>query len=241
MVDVGEVLVIIPARAGSKGLPGKAIRSFCGLPLIRHSFLCALRIPEVSQIVINSDSEEILAAACPDSELWQLRPPELAQDDTPVWAVVRHALAECEMVTRLAFQYVVLLEPTSPCRRPEWVSGALQLLVEHPHADGVHGISLTPFNPIWNCLVEREGYLDYLVPQGRFYHRRQDVPETFRADGSLHVWRARFVREREGGYHWGLHVGFKTDPRWACSIDTLEEFDELERKVREGVIRLPWI
>ena len=236
-----KVLAIIPARGGSKGLPGKNIRPFCDIPLIRHSFLCALRIPEVTDIVVSSDSEEFMSAACPDPDLWLLRPQELAQDDTPVWAVIRHALAEREKTSSAHFDYVVLLEPTSPCRKPEWVSEALKLLIDHPHADGVHGISLTPFNPIWNCLTESEGYLQYLVPQGRFYHRRQDVPPTYRMDGSLHIWRARFVREREGGYHWGRHVGYKTDPRWACSIDTLEEFEELERKVREGVIKLAWM
>jgi CMP-N-acetylneuraminic acid synthetase len=166
---------------------------------------------------------------------------ELAQDDTPVWDVIRHALAERERITGTVYQYVVLLEPTSPCRRPVWISEALKLLRETPHADGVHGISLTPFNPIWNCLVEKEGRLEYLVPQGRFYHRRQDVPPTYRMDGSLHVWRARFVRERDGGYHWGQHVGYKTDPRLACSIDTLEQFEELEEKVKKGVIKLAWM
>ena len=92
-----KVLAIIPARGGSKGLPGKNIRPFCGIPLVYHSFLCALRIPEVTDIVITSDSEEVLAAGCPDQDLWVRRPPELAQDDTPVWEAIRHALAEREM------------------------------------------------------------------------------------------------------------------------------------------------
>ena len=236
-----KVLAIIPARAGSKGLPGKNIRPFCGLPLVRHAVLCANRIPEVSHFVVSSDSEEVLVAACANPMGHLLRPAELAQDDTPIWAVIRHVLAEGERRFGVTFEYVVLLEPTSPCREPWWVSAALQLLKDHPLADGVHGISLTPFNPIWNCLTEREGYLQYLVPAGRFYHRRQDVPPTYRMDGSLHIWRAGFVREREGGYHWGQHVGYKTDSRWACSIDTLEDFEELERKVKEGVIKLPWM
>ncbi len=237
----GNVLAIIPARAGSKGLPGKNIRPFCGIPLVRHSFLCALRIPEVTDIVISSDSEEVLATACPDTDLLLKRPPELAQDDTPVWAVIRHALAEREKTTGTPFQYVVLLEATSPCRKPEWVSEALKLLIAHPHADGVHGISLTPFNPIWNCLLEKDGHLEYLVPQGRFYHRRQDVPPTYRMDGSLHIWRARFVRETEGGYHWGRYIGFHADPDWACSIDTLRDFEELEQRVLRGEIKLAWM
>ena len=241
MPDPNNVLAIIPARAGSTGLPGKNIRPFCGVPLINHSFLCALRIPELTDIIISSDSEEILAAACPDPELWLRRPSELAQDDTPVWDVIRYVLAAREKQKGMHFDYVVLLEATSPCRKPEWVSEALKLLKEKPHADGVHGVSLTPFNPIWNCLLEREGYLEYLVPQGRLYHRRQDVPPTYRMDGSLHIWRARFVRETEGGYHWGRYIGYKTDPRWACSIDTLEDFETLVEKVQKGAIVLPWM
>ena len=236
-----NVLAIIPARSGSKGLPGKNIRPFCGIPLVYHSYLCAISSSAISSIVISSDSEEILAN--PGYIRWegQLRPPELAEDNTPIWDVIRYVLAKREEEEGLRYSYVVLLEPTSPCRKPEWVSEALKLLIDHPHADGVHGVSLTPFNPIWNCLTESDGYLQYLVPAGRFYHRRQDVPPTYRMDGSLHIWRAGFVREREGGYHWGQHVGYKTDPRWACSIDTLEDFEALERKVKEGVIKLPWM
>ena len=235
-----NVLAIIPARGGSKGLPGKNLRPFCQIPLVRHAVMCAEMIPEVTKIAVSSDSEEILTAASPGPEFLVRRPSALAEDDSPVWDTIRHALAYAEQWGD-RFEYLLLLEPTSPCRKPEWVSDALALLKASPHADGVHGISITPFNPIWNCLLEKDGRLEYLVPQGRFYHRRQDVPPTYRMDGSLHIWRARFVRGREGGYHWGNHVGYKTDPAWACSIDTLDDFESLEAKVKSGRIKLQWM
>lgn len=239
-----KVLALIPARGGSKGLPGKNLRKFLGLPLLAHSILCAKLISEVSRVVVSSDSHEILQVGADYGATDILRPPELSTDESPIWDTVKHTLDVVEMADG-RYDYLVLLESTSPLRRPSWIGESLDMLQHNARADGVHGVSENDVSPIWNCLVEDgNGLAKYLIPEGRFYYRRQDVPKTYHMNGSLHIWRAQFVRDTDGGYHWGKHLMYRTEPSgWGPSIDTLEDFKEVERKgrraVKEGL--LEWI
>ena len=238
-----RVLALVPARGGSKALPGKNIYPFCGLPLLAHTLLCAKLVPEISRVVVSSDSPEILSVAAQYGPAVRLaRPLELATDESPVWDTVRHALVCVEDQENSYYEYLVLLEATSPLRKPRWVSEAIALLVANPEIDGVHGVSEVTPNPVWNAMVlGGDGRLEYLIPSGRFYHRRQDVPPTYRMDGSLHVWRTRFIRQAETGYQWGKYLGYVTDPARACSIDVLQDLKQAEWLVTHEGIALDWL
>lgn len=250
-----RVLAVVPARSGSKGLPGKNIRPFVGIPLLCHSVLCALQVPEITTVVVSTDSADyakVVFHPAVSRVLGSLgggrlhgvevmdRRPDLAQDDTPIWTVLQDVLATKEVAGNV-WDFLVLLEVTSPCRKPEWVSGAIRLLEQHESADGVHGVSVDKWNPIWHAMVEKGPYLEYLIPSGRFYYRRQDAPTIWKIDGSLHVWRASFVRHAAGEYHGGKHLKYETDPNWAFSFDELEEFEAAETLVKAGKIALPWL
>jgi len=92
-----KILAVIPARGGSKGLPGKNIRPLAGLPLIAHSIKLAQFCPQVTRLIVSTDSEEIAAVARKfGAEIPFMRPFDLAQDDTPMWPVLRHALQMVE-------------------------------------------------------------------------------------------------------------------------------------------------
>jgi len=237
------VLAVIPARGGSSGLPGKNIRPFAGLPLIAHSILYARLCPDIDDIVVSTDSPEIAAVAGTfGAPVPFMRLPELARNDTPLWPVLRHALGEVERRRQRPLEFLLLLDPTSPARVPADVSGALKQLRETPSADGVIGVSQPDFNPIWHCVVERDGWMTDLVEAGGKFNRRQDVPPVYRINGSLYLWRARFVREQvEGWRPHGRHLLHEIPELRAMSIDTLEEFQKAELLVTEGLIRFPWL
>src|SRR3989338_8339529 len=93
-----KILALIPARRGSKGLPGKNIRPFAEHPLIAHSIFMAKMCPLISRIVVSTDDPKIAEIARDyGAEVPFLRPKELAQDETPMWPVVRHALKTTEL------------------------------------------------------------------------------------------------------------------------------------------------
>lgn len=116
-----DVVGLIPARGGSKGIPRKNLEQVGGKPLLAWTVEAALAASELTQVVVSTDDDEIAAAA--GVEVLR-RPPELAADDTPMLDVVRHAVAA------LAPDVVVLLQPTSPLRRAEHVDACVRLLLE---------------------------------------------------------------------------------------------------------------
>ncbi len=108
-----STIAIIPARGGSKGLPGKNLRSLGGLPLIAHSIRFAHLCPEVERCIVSTDCEEIAKAARDaGGEVPFLRPPELAEDSTPMLPVLQHALRETELREGKRYELVILLQPT---------------------------------------------------------------------------------------------------------------------------------
>lgn len=242
MRDQKRILAVIPARGGSKGLPGKNIRSLAGLPLIAHSIRLAKLCPAVSRVIVSTDSEEIASVAREHgAEIPFMRPKALACDDTPMWPVIRHALATLEDGIS-QFEYVLLLDPTSPGRLPDDITHALQKIEQHPHADGVVGASQPEFNPIWHCVVERDGFMADLFPDGAAFSRRQDTPQIYRINASLYLWRASFVRREEENWRkHGRHLIHEIPESRAIHIDDIHEFTKAELMIKEGLISLPWL
>jgi CMP-N,N'-diacetyllegionaminic acid synthase len=236
--DGGRVLAIVPARGGSKGLPGKNLASLAGLPLLAHSLLLAALCPEIDRTIVSTDSEAIAEVArAHGGETPFLRPPELSGDEAAMWPVVRHALAHADD----DFEYVVLLDPTSPGRLPEDVHGALERVVADRRADGIVAVSDPGHNPIWHAVVERDGYLAQLIEGGGGYARRQDVPPVYRINASLYIWRARFVREEHATWQEGRHLLWQIPERRAVHVDSAEDLELLELYIREGLLLLPWL
>lgn len=243
MTEQTRLLAVIPARGSSKGLPGKNIRPFAGLPLIAHTVLFAKMCPEIERCIVSTDSAEIAEVARQfGADVPFLRPAELAQDDTPLWPVLRHALAQSEQQERSRYDILVLLDPTSPSREPSDLTGALRRLTSAPAADGVIGVSQPDFNPLWNCVIERDGWMADLVEGGSRFDRRQDAPIAYRINGSMYLWRTAFVRRQERSWRQtGRFLMYEIPELRAMSIDTAGEFERAELLVRSGLITLPWL
>jgi CMP-N,N'-diacetyllegionaminic acid synthase len=243
-VNVHPVLAVIPCRGGSKGLPGKNIRPFAGLPLIGHSIRMAELCTEIARCIISTDSKEIAEVAREfDADVPFLRPAVLAEDNTPMWPVIRHALQEVELRNRCRYGSVLLLSPTSPFRMPEDVSKAIRLLEQDEHAVGVVAASRPPFNPRWVCVdIAGDGYMHQSFPDGNVYASRQEVPPVFRINGTLYLWRRDHVANSEAPRYFELpHLMLEIPEVRAIDIDSELDFRLAELMLREGMIRLPWL
>lgn len=238
-----RTLAIIPARGGSKGLPRKNTMLFSGLPLIAHSVFFARMCPEITRCIVSTDSAEIADVARQHgADVPFMRPGALAEDSSPLFPVLAHALAFIEAQEQTQYDYVVLLDPTSPARDPEDIRRAFARLRDVPAADGVVSVSEPSFNPIWHCVTETEGWMTELIPSGQLFERRQDVPRVFRINGALYVWRAAFVRSLPQSWRAsGKHLTCEIPELRAMSIDTLEEFRHAELLIESGLIKLPWL
>lgn len=242
VLTIEPILCVIPARGGSKGLPGKNIRLLAGVPLIGHSIRCARMCPRIARTIVSTDSGEIAAVARANgADVPFMRPVELAQDQTPMLPVLQHALREMERLDGMRYGSVLLLDPTSPGRIPSDVAECVHRLEGDPAADGVVGVSRPEFNPYWHCIVEREGYMAPLIPGADRFDRRQDVPTVYRINASVYLWRRDFLLEVQGSWMKGRHLMHEIPEARAIHIDDLDEFDRADLMIKNGLVKFPWM
>lgn len=130
MINGKSIIAIIPARGGSKGLPGKNIKELCGKPLIAWTIKAGLGSKYIDEVVVTTDSEEIARIARDfGASVPFIRPSELASDTATSFDAVKHAIDFYETELHKKFDYIVLLEPTSPLREKEDIDGMLDKII----------------------------------------------------------------------------------------------------------------
>jgi len=180
-----RILALIPARGGSKRLPGKNIRMLGDKPLIVWSIDAAKGTPEICDILVSTDSSEI-AEICKESAVlvpW-LRPADLATDTASSVDVALHALDWYE-AEKGAVDGLLLLQPTSPFRTKETICTGIALFAKHGHRSVV-GVSPTHAHPMWTLKMKS----NYLVPYMKKHAletRSQDLPQAYVMNGSFYL------------------------------------------------------
>jgi CMP-N,N'-diacetyllegionaminic acid synthase len=180
-----SILYIIPARGGSKGIPGKNIKPLAGKPLIYYTLDVAKAVAQPEDIIcITTDDDAIIEAVKSYGfEIPFKRPAELATDQVGMNEVLLHALNFYQEKGK-EFDKIVLLQPTSPFRKPEHVLGALDEYT--PEVDMVVSVKVTDVNPYYVLAEENnDGYLEK-SKKGNFV-RRQDCPIVYQYNGAVYV------------------------------------------------------
>ena len=198
MIEGLSVLAIIPARGGSKGIPGKNLVELRGRPLLTWSVQAALGSAYIDRLVVSSDSDRILEAAAElGEELPLRRPPELSQDDSPAIAVVDHALSCLKWGAEgLAYDLVVLLQPTSPLRTTWDIDSAIERVVKEA-APSCVSVTRPRHHPAWMFRVAGRGELRSLGMAESGATRRQDLGDVYALNGAVYVARRDWLtRER---------------------------------------------
>jgi N-acylneuraminate cytidylyltransferase len=240
VTDLDPCLAVIPARGGSKGLPGKNIRMLGGIPLLAHSIRCAELIPRLARTVVSTDSDEIAAVArAHRGDVPFIRPAHLASDEAAMMPVLAHAVQAVEAEEGRSFGSVLLLDPTSPGRLPEDVDAAFDLLSADSSADAVLACSTPTFNPFWVGVVEQDGYLEAAFAGADDFVRRQDVPRFMRINGALYLYRRAAVEAPAGAQL--RRIGLEISELRAFAIDDEAEFATAEALLAAGLLRLPWL
>lgn len=188
-----RTLYLIPARGGSKGIPGKNIKPFCGKPLICHTIDHARDAGATDcDICVSTDSEEIAEAARSYGlEVPFMRPAELATDTSGSYGVILHAL-DWYRDHGVDYDRVVLLQPTSPLRTAEDIMKAERLW--SPDIDMVVSVREARTNPYYNAFeADDQGFLEISKGDGK-YTRRQDAPKVWEYNGAVYVITAESLR-----------------------------------------------
>jgi N-acylneuraminate cytidylyltransferase len=180
-----KVLAIIPARGGSKGIPKKNIRLLAGKPLLEYTIDAAKNSNELHKIVVSTDNPEVGSVAENAGIDVIIRPPELAQDTSPIIDAVSHVMTVLKEREGFLPDVIVLLQPTSPLRTTEDIDGAIRGFLTGVF-DSVISVCETDHSPYW-CFTIDDQKLKPLFNKKLSTARRQDLPNTYRPNGAIFI------------------------------------------------------
>ncbi len=224
--STGGVLALIPARGGSKGLPGKNIRLLHGKPLIGWSIDAARAARYVSRVVVSSEDAGILEVArVQGAQIPFVRPAELARDETPGMDVVLHALDQLP-----DYEWVVLLQPTSPLRLAADIDAAIECCLS-TGAPACVSVCESAASPWWMFRLDDGGRMHSFLPKEQRTVRRQDLPELYALNGAIYVARTAWLRETRS-FLSDDTVAYVMPTERSVDIDTLFDFQLAECLLR---------
>jgi len=243
MVGKSEVLAVIPARGGSKGIPRKNIKLFAGAPLLAWSIQAAKDAKSVTRVIVSTDDEEIAGVAREwGAEVPFLRPAELAEDSSPDLPLFLHALEWLKTNEGYEPEFLVQLRPTSPIRPVGLVDEAVAMLQAHPEADCVRGIVPSGQNPykMWR-LDEGSGQMKALldvpgIPEP-YNTARQSLPKTYWQTGHIDVIRASSLLAKKS-LTGDVLLPVMIDPRYTVDIDQPSDWPKYEALVSDPSLEM---
>lgn len=233
MSGSGRVVGLIPARGGSKGLPGKNLRTLGGKPLIVHTIEQALASPRLDRVVVSTDDEAIAdAARHAGAEVPFMRPAQYATDESPSMAVVHHALAWFSVQGGgYRPDAVALLAPTCPLRLPAHIDAVIDLL-DDEDIESACTVTLSPAHPYWVLSRDENGRMRFAMDADSRPLRRQDMPPFYVHRQSVLVSRTGYLK-RVGHdapfLNFESLLGHVVDPASAHDIDDALDLEVAER------------
>lgn len=235
-----NVLGVITARGGSKGIPGKNLKLLGGRPLIAYTIDAARQSGVLDRVVLSTDDAAIAEAArglgC---EVPFLRPAELARDDTPHLPVMQHAVEWLAAHDNYHPDLVLILQPTSPLRRAEHVQEAVAL-AQTSGADSVVGVSAVPvhYHPLRTLRVDPAGTATLFVtgePVRRRDKRRQDLPAVWAMNGAIYIFRTSTLFDPEPSLFGARSAAYVMPHPSGLSIDDPDDWTEVERHLAQAI------
>lgn len=217
-------LVVIPARGGSKRLPRKNILNLCGKPLISYSIEAGLKSRYIDTTIVTSDNEEILSIAKQYGAKTIKRPDDLANDTATTFDAIRHTIENVE-----DYDYIVLLQPTSPLRNEKHVDEAIELL-ESKNADAVVSVCEMDHSPLWSNTLPQDGNMTNFLRDEVLNKRSQDLEKYYRLNGAIYICKTdKLLKEKKFMLKESIFA-YKMDSESSVDID-----EEIDFKIAQSI------
>ena len=223
-----RVLGLIPARGGSKGVPGKNIKLLGGKPLIQFTSDVALASSFLTKVIVSTDDDAIIFVAEKIGlDVPFKRPNNLAEDTSPTLPVILHALEYLESKGEF-FDAVCLLQVTSPFRTVAFLDEAIQQFIDKD-TDSLVSVLEVPheFNPHWTFELDDNQHLKIATGEDEIITRRQNLPKAYHRDGSLYITKTPVLKEQNSLY--GKTISHIESPKeFYVNIDTMKDWEKAE-------------
>lgn len=231
----GKILALIPARGGSKGVPGKNIHRLSGYPLIAYSICVAKMIKGIDRLIVSTDSSEIADIAREyGAEVPFMRPAEISGDNSTDLELFKHAIKWLEKEGSLPSMFIHL-RPTTPLRDPAVVGRAIKELDSRPEATSLRSVHEFSEPPHKMFQIDPSGYLKGFFPDDprqEYYNLpRQSFPKAYHPNGYVDIIKTEFVK-RNNALHGPYMLGFITD--LSTEVDRKQDFEFLEFQLKKS-------
>ncbi|SMC23218.1 CMP-N,N'-diacetyllegionaminic acid synthase [Clostridium acidisoli DSM 12555] len=231
MINGKTILVIIPARGGSKGVPRKNIKKLSGKPLIAYTIEEAKKSKYIDRVVVSTEDSEIAQVSKKfGAEVPYLRPAELSQDNSPTIDCIIHMINWLNDKQGYIPNYVCLLQCTSPLRTFEDIDGTIKKAIDL-NFDGAVSICEAEVNPYWSNVFDGD-QLKYFIEEGKEITRRQDLPPIYTVNGAVYVIKTSVLLEKET-FETDNITGYVMNNKSSVDIDTEIDFKLAELLMKE--------
>lgn len=212
-------LAVIPARGGSKRIPRKNILDLAGKPLIAWSIEAGLQSKYIDKVVVSSDDEEILKISSNYGAQTLQRPEYLASDTASSFDTIEHVIENVEQ-----FDYIVLLQPTSPLREAKHIDEAIELL-HVKQADAVISVCETEHSPLWSNTLPDDSSLENFISEELTKTRSQDLPPYYRLNGAIYICDTkRLLQEKDFFFKTNIYA-YVMQKQYSIDIDETLDFE----------------
>jgi len=229
-----NILCVIPARSGSKGIPNKNIYMLNEVPLIAYSIFYAKKFKSNMDIIVSTNSIEIKdISETYGAQVPFLRPEELASDDTPDYPVCLHALNTSENVFNKKYDFVIWIRPTSPARPEGLIEKGLGILNHDKSIDSVRSVSKSKQHPFRQFYIDKNKLLPVENNINDAYNTpRQFLPAAYFQTGHLEIIRSKIIKN---GNISGKNIApLFIDNKYMFDLDTPEDMDELKYAIEKN-------
>jgi len=234
LINGKSVLAVIPARGGSKGLPGKNIKVINGKPLIAWSIDCALKSKYIDKVIVSTDSNKIASVSKKyKAEVPFLRPKKLSTDKASSIDVIIHCVDWLERKKKF-YDLIVLLEPTSPLRDTKDIDKAIELLLKEKKAESIVGVcKVESAHPDFLVKLEKNFLRPYKENKFKTI-RRQDISDLYFFEGSLYISYVESLKKHKTFYH-KYTLSYEV-PKWkSFELDDITDYYIIEALLKEKI------
>jgi CMP-N-acetylneuraminic acid synthetase len=224
MVGSKRLLAVIPARGGSKRLPRKNVLDLAGKPLIAWTIQEALNCKYIDQVIVSTDDKEISDISKEyGADVPFFRPSELATDEAKTVDVVLHLLDELEKVGE-RYDYIILLQPTSPLRTAQNIDESVELL-QMKNSDAVISVCESEHPPLWCNVLPDDMNMDNFLDASVKNKRSQDLPKQYRINGAIYISSVKKLKKENSFFLSNNCIAYIMKQNVSIDIDTVDDFD----------------
>jgi CMP-N-acetylneuraminic acid synthetase len=229
-------LAIIPARGNSKRLPNKNLRELKDKPLINWTIEAAKNSKYITNVMVSTDSEQIAEIAKEaGAEMPFLRPSYLAEDHTTTYDTVEHTVLFYKEKLHKEFDFIVLLQPTSPLRSSHDIDKAIETLRDKK-ADAIVSVNEVEHSPLWTNTLPKSGDMSHFLPDKIKNTRSQELAKYVRLNGAIYICDTNRLLEEKTFYIKDNIFAYEMLIKHSIDIDNITDLKLAELLIDEGVL-----